>query len=268
MKHSILKTIGYSLLISLFALFSCKTVQKQVVTTEETPVKEDTISMVKKEQQGISSISAQFKLEIEGYNLFSFSGTAYSIIDKEFMISIKALFGIEVMRVYCTPTKAVVLDKLGRRYCEVPFELLEPELGTDFYGVQGLFTNRTFDPDKNNYANFTIDVVNGDWIMSHNGENFQTEFLLQAGKHLQRSIIRSVKTGDFFMATYTDLREQNGITFPYKYQFLFQSKKQNNAVNVTFQQLQFNQTNAIDFEIPAGYKAVTVEQLQKELMSL
>ena len=267
MKQNFLKTIGYCLLVTLFALFSCKTVQRQVVTAEETPAKEDTIAIVKKEQQGITSISAQFKLEIEGYNVFALSGTAYSIIDKEFMISIKALFGIEVMRVYCTPTKAVVLDKLGRRYCEVPFELLEPELGTDFYGVQGLFTNRTFDPDKNNYENFTVDVVNGDWIMTHQGD-FQTEFLLQAGKHLQRSIIRSVKSGDFFMATYTDLREQNGITFPYKYQFLFQSKKQNNGVNVTFQQLQFNQTNAIDFEIPDGYKAVTVEQLQKELMSL
>lgn len=267
MKHNILKTISYSLIVSLFALFSCKTVQKPILTAEETPVKEDTIAMVKKEQQVVNSISAQFKLEIEGYNAFSLNGTAYSVIDKEFMISIKALFGIEVMRVYCTPTKAVLLDKLGRRYCEVPFELLEPEIGTDFYGIQGLFTNRTFDPDKSNYTNFTIDVVNGDWIMTHNAD-FQTEFLLQAGKHLQRSIIRSAKSGDFFMATYTDLREENGITFPYKYQFIFQSKKKSQGVNVTFQQLQFNQMDAINFEIPSGYKAVTVEQLQKEFKSL
>ena len=149
----------------------------------------------------------------------------------------------------------------------MPFSELASELGTDFYGLQGLLTNRLFDPDRNHFANFTLDVVGSDWMLTHNGK-YQTEFLLQGGKFLQRSIIRSFSKGDYLMATYSNLQLVQEHEFPMAVQYVYYSKERSNSVDVTFQSISFNQKSELNWQMPSGYKTVTVEELQKELLTL
>lgn len=266
MKNNILKTVACLASVALLLLMGCKTTQQQSTTKTITP-SVDTIAIAKTYHQSIASVSAQFKMQLLGNQLLSLSGNIQSITDKELMITVQALFGIEVLRVYCTPDRAILLDRIGRRVCDMPFEKLAPELGTDFYGLQGLLTNRLFDPGKNNYADFTLDVVDGNWILTHNGQ-YQTEFLIQGGSFLQRSIIRSVQKSDYLMATYAAPTSHDGWLFPSKVQYIYYSKERSNNVDVTFQNLQFNQVSPATISIPSGYKSVSVDELKKQLISL
>ena len=269
MKNKHLKALAWIASAVLLVLVGCKTTQstttpKQVVA--ETP-KVDTLAIATSYHQNISSLSAQFSMQLLGNKLFTLSGQLESVTDKELMVSVKALFGIEVLRIYCTPTQAVLIDRIGRRICQMPFSELAPELGTDFYGLQGLLTNRLFDPDQNNYANFTLTTTSGDWMLTHQGK-YQTEFLLQAGKFLQRTIIRSVAKGDYLMATYGAVTDNGGIQFPTTAKYVYYSKERSNSVDVTFQQIKFNQVTPLNVSIPTGYKTVTVDELKNQLLSL
>lgn len=264
--NNTLKKMGWILASCIILITGCKTAQKQS-TPRSSITTVDTIEIASKYHESVQSMSAQFKMQLLGNQLFSLSGTIQSVTDKELLVSVQALFGIEVLRIYCTPTHATLIDRLGRRTCSMPFSQLEPELGTDFYGLQGLLTNRLFDPDQNNYKNFTYDNVNGDWILTHNGK-YQTEFLLAQGTYLQRSIIRSFSKGDYLMATYTNLQEKDGIQYPMQAQYVYYSKDRSNSVDVTFQNITFNQASTINFSIPAGYSTVTVEELKKQLLVL
>lgn len=260
-----MKKTGWILACYLILITGCKTAQKQSTQRSITTI--DTIEVASKYHASIQSMSAQFKMQLLGNQLFSLSGSIQSVTDKELLVSVQAIFGIEVLRIYCTPTQATLIDRLGRRTCSMPFSELEPELGTDFYGLQGLLTNRLFDPDQNNYKNFTYDIINGDWLLTHNGK-YQTEFLLSQGSFLQRSIIRSYRSGDYLMATYSGLQEKDGIQYPMQAQYVYYSKERSNSVDVTFQNVSFNQAASINFSIPAGYSTVTVAELKKQLSVL
>lgn len=267
MKKNLLKKISWAVVLALLvAVSGCKTTS-QPSAKRQVATASDTIAIASRYHHSVNSISAQFKMELLGNKLFTLSGNLQSVTDQELMVSVTALFGIEVLRIYCTPTHATLIDRIGRRVCSMPFSELAPELGTDFYGLQGLLTNRMFDPDQNEYANFTLDKVNGDWILTHNGK-YQTEFLLQGGQWLQRSIIRSTNKGDYLMATYTQFTQTEGITFPLQAQYLYYSKQRSNSVDVTFQNIKFNRENTLSFSIPAGYKDVTVQELKNQLLSL
>lgn len=263
---NLLKKISWGFLVALLLLTAgCKSTAPQA--KRQVATASDTIAIASRYHNSLNSVSAQFKMELLGNKLFTLSGSIQSVTDKELMVSVTALFGIEVLRIYCTPTQATLIDRIGRRVCDMPFSELAPELGTDFYGLQGLLTNRLFDPDQNGYANFALDQVNGDWILTHNGK-YQTEFLLQQGRLLQRSIIRSYSKGDYLMATYSQFTEKEGITFPTKAQYLYYSKERSNSVDVTFQNPQFNGVSNLNFSIPNGYKTVTVQELKNQLLSL
>lgn len=265
MKQNLFKKISWGIALLLLVLTGCKTTQQPTALKKATA--NDTILMASQYHYSVQSLSARFSMQLLGNKLFTLSGNLQSVTDKELLITVQALFGIEVLRIYCTPTQATLIDRIGRRVCDIPFSELAPELGTDFYGLQGLLTNRMFDPEQKNYTTFTLDHVNGDWLLTHNGK-YQTEFLLQSGKWLQRSIIRSLSKGDYLMATYSNFTEVNGISYPVKAAYLYYSKERSNSVEVTFQNVQINQTNNLSFSIPAGYKTVTVQELKKQLLSL
>ncbi len=266
MKNKSLHKVVWIAGVLLCLLAGCKTTQqtKQVTTG---PVMADSIAMVSNYHYSVNSLSATFKMQLLGNQLFSLSGNVESVTDKELMVSVKALFGIEVLRLYCTPDYAVLVDRIGKRICQMPFSELAPELGTDFYGLQGLLTNRMFDPDHNQFANFTLDVVDGNWQLIHNGK-YQTEFLLQNGSFLQRSIIRSYSKGDYLMATYSGTQQIEGILFPMQAQYVYYSKERSNSVDVTFQSVKINQKSQLNWETPTGYKTVTVAELQQQLLTL
>ena len=266
MKNKTLHKIAWIAGLLLCILAGCKTTQPNKGISKQ-PVTADSIAMASNYHYSVGSLSATYKMQLLGNQLFSLSGSIESITDKELMVSVKALLGIEVVRLYCTPEYAVLVDRLGKRICQVPFSELAPELGTDFYGLQGLLTNRMFDPDHNQYANFTLDVIDGNWQLVHNGK-YQTEFLLQNGSFLQRSIIRSYSKGDYLMATYSGTNEIDGIIFPTQAKYVYYSKERSNSVDVTFQSVQFNTKKQLNWEMPTGYKNVTVAELQKQLLTL
>ena len=254
----------YLILLLVVALVSCKT-QKQ---TREALVEEpeiiipqiDTVQMVSSYQSGIQTINAQYQIYFTGNKNMSIRGMISSEHNKSLTLSIQMLLGIEIARIHCTPDSIWALDKLSQRYYEADFKTFEKELGTNFYGLQALLTNRTFDPEGLNFENFTVDTVEENYILALNKEMY-TEFFIEAGKYLTRTILKKNNSGSYLMTNYSTFLPIGEYVFPSKVDCIFQSKEKSNTITLNYSSVSINQGANLSFSIPASYRKADMKTL-------
>jgi dihydrofolate reductase len=192
----------------------------------------------------------------------SIKGMISSEHNKSLTISIQMLLGIEIARIHCTPDSIWALDKLGQQYYEADFKTFEKELGTNFYGLQALLTNRTFDPEGQNFANFTVDKVEENYVLALNKDMY-TEFIVEGGKYLTRSLLKKNNSGSYLMTTYSNFLPVGKFTFPSKVDCIFQSKEKSNTVSLNYSSVNINKKSNLTFSIPAYYRKADMSQLIK-----
>lgn len=254
----------YLILLLVVALVSCKT-QKQ---TREALVEQpeiiipqiDTVQMVSSYQSGIQTINAQYQIYLTGNKNMSIRGMISSEHNKSLTVSIQMLLGIEIARIHCTPDSIWALDKLSQRYYEADFKTFEKELGTNFYGLQALLTNRTFDPEGLNFENFTVDTVEENFILALNKEMY-TEFFIEAGKYLTRTILKKNNSGSYLMTNYSTFLPIGEYVFPSKVDCIFQSKEKSNTITLNYSSVSINQGTNLSFTIPASYRKADMNTL-------
>ena len=149
----------YLILLLFTVLVGCKTQKQTRETLNETVAEEivpkvDTVKLISSYQSQIKTVTAQYQIYLTGNNNMSIRGMISSEHNKSLTVSIQMLLGIEIARIHCTPDSIWALDKLSQRYYEADFKTFEKELGTNFYGLQALLTNRTFDPEGLDFARF------------------------------------------------------------------------------------------------------------------
>ena len=264
-----MKNKYFYLVILLFTvLVGCKT-QKQhrngevsQETPEEIVPKVDTVKMISSYQSGIETVSAQYQIYLTGNKSMSIRGMISSEHNKSLTVSIQMLLGIEIARIHCTPDSIWALDKLGQKYYEADFKTFEKELGTNFYGLQALLTNRTFDPEGLDFANFTVDKVEENYILALNKDMY-TEFIVENGKYLTRSLLKKNNSGSYLMTNYSNFLPIGEFFFPAKVDCVFQSKDKSNTVSLNFSSVNINQKSNLTFSIPANYRKADMSQLIK-----
>ena len=256
----------YLILLLFAALVGCKT-QKQtkeaetlLETPEEIVPKIDTVKMISSYQSGIETVSAQYQIYLTGNKSMSIRGMVSSEHNKSLTVSIQMLLGIEIARIHCTPDSIWALDKLGQKYYEADFKTFEKELGTNFYGLQALLTNRTFDPEGLDFANFTVDLVEENYILALNKEMY-TEFIVEGGKYLTRSLLKKNNSGSYLMTNYSNFLPIGEFFFPAKVDCIFQSKEKSNTVSLNYSSVNINQKSSLTFSIPANYRKADMSQL-------
>jgi hypothetical protein len=258
----------YLILLLFAALVGCKT-QKQtkeaetlLETPEEIAPKIDTVKMISSYQSGIETVSAQYQIYLTGNKSMSIRGMVSSEHNKSLTVSIQMLLGIEIARIHCTPDSIWALDKLGQKYYEADFKTFEKELGTNFYGLQALLTNRTFDPEGLDFANFTVDKVEENYILALNNDMY-TEFIVENGKYLTRTLLKKNNSGSYLMTNYSNFLPVGEFFFPAKVDCIFQSKDKSNTVSLNYSSVSINQKSNLTFSIPANYRKADMSQLIK-----
>lgn len=261
------KIIGIVLLL-LCVLASCKTKkdvsQAQLLPEflEDTVQVVDTVQMVSSYQNEIKTVSAQYQIYLTGNKGLSIRGMVSSEHNKSLTVSIQMLLGIEIARIHCTPDSIWALDKLGQQYYEADFKTFEKELGTNFYGLQALVTNRTFDPEGLNFANFTVDTVEDNYILALNNDMY-TEFIIEGGKYLTRTLLKKNNSGSYLMTNYSSFLPIGEFVFPSKVDCIFQSKDKSNTISLNYSSVSINKNSNLTFSIPAYYRKADMSQLIK-----
>ena len=266
------KVIGIVLLL-LCVLASCKTKkdvsQAQLLPEfiEDTVQVVDTVQLISSYQSEIETVSAQYQIYLTGNKGMSIKGMISSEHNKSLTISIQMLLGIEIARIHCTPDSIWALDKLGQQYYQADFKTFEKELGTNFYGLQALLTNRTFDPEGQNFANFTVDKVEENYVLALNKDMY-TEFIVEGGKYLTRSLLKKNNSGSYLMTTYSNFLPVGKFTFPSKVDCIFQSKEKSNTVSLNYSSVSINKKSNLTFSIPAYYRKADMSALIKLVNNL
>ena len=257
----------YLALLLIATLVACKT-QKQLREAEGVSVIEeivpevDTLKLISSYQSEVKTISAQYQIYLTGNKSMSIRGMISSEHNKSLTISIQMLLGIEIARIHCTPETIWALDKLGQQYYEADFETFAKELGTDFYGLQALLTNRTFDPERLDFANFTLDKVEENYILALNKDMY-TEFIVEGGKYLTRTLLKKNNSGSYLMTNYSNFLPVGEFIFPSKVDCIFQSKEKSNTVTLSYSSVSINQNSNLSFSIPANYRKADMSTLIK-----
>ena len=257
----------YFIVLLLSVLVGCKT-QKQVTQVNELsePVEEvvipkiDTVKMISSYQSGINTVTAQYQIYLTGNKNMSIKGMISSRHNESLTVSIQMLLGIEIARIHCTPDSIWALDKLSQKYYEADFATFQKELGTDFYGLQALLTNRTFDPERLNFENFTVDLVEENYVLAQNKDMY-TEFIIEGGKYLTRSLLRKNNSGNYLMTSYSSFLPVGEFVFPSKVECIFQSKEKANTVTLNYSNISINGSSNLTFSIPTNYRKADMSQL-------
>ena len=256
----------YLVLLLFVALVGCKTQKQAKVTTLDVPEvvtpEIDTVKLISSYQSQIETVSASYQIYFTGNKNMSIRGMISSVHGKSLTVSIQMLLGIEIARIHCTPDSIWALDKLSQRYYEADFKTFEKELGTNFYGLQALLTNRTFDPEGLDFANFTVDKVEENYILALNKEMY-TEFIIEGGKYLTRSLLKKNNSGSYLMTSYATFLPIGEFFFPSKVDCIFQSKEKSNTISVNYSSVSVNQGANLTFSIPANYRKADMSQLIK-----
>lgn len=255
MKNKIIAVV----LLLLCTLTACKT-KKEVASSQllpkfvgETVQVIDTVQLISNYQNEIETISAQYQIYLTGNQNLSIRGMISSVQNKSLTVSIQMLLGIEIARIHCTPDSIWALDKLGQKYYKADFQTFAKELGTDFYGLQALLTNRTFDPEGLNFKNFTADLVEENYILALNKEMY-TEFILEKGTHLTRTLLKKNKSGSYLMTSYSNFLPVGKFVIPSKVECIFQSKEKSNTISLNYSSVSINGDSNLTFSIPYNYR--------------
>lgn len=149
MKH--FKTWMWALVFGLL-LVACGTKKTATVQTVDlsTLPEADYLKEVVDHTPDFEEFSAKMRLVAEyGHEKVSVGGTIKMKKDEVIQLSLVAIGFVEAAKIEITPKRFILLDRIGRRYIDVPYNNLKffSENDIDFYTLQSLFRNELFLPD-------------------------------------------------------------------------------------------------------------------------
>ena len=101
---------------------------------------------------GWDAITAKMSLAVDlnGKGPTKVNGTLRMKRDEVIQLSIAPFLGIEVARAEISPDGVLVMDRMNKRYVQVPFDELKnlAKADLDFHTLQALFMNEIFLPGK------------------------------------------------------------------------------------------------------------------------
>lgn len=150
MSNNYIKT-ALILAILLLMFSSCKTKKKVIIQEQTVSESERIIDQVRSKAVNYSSIEikANAKTELEGKK-YNFSIIYRNYTDSLIWVTVRAMLGIEVARLKCTPQEVSVFSRLAGIDETGDWAHMEELLGypLDFYTLQAMMTRKFFIPGK------------------------------------------------------------------------------------------------------------------------
>lgn len=191
-------------------------------------------------------------------------------------LSVAPFLGIEVARIEISPDGLVALDRLNKRYIQVPFEEINRWARTDlsFAVLQSLFLNELFVPDKaqvdlNDASRFRLSLEGERAMLETEGTHRLTYRFFTSAEQgwLQESRIGVSGTPYALQWKYDAFRQIEQRFFPEKMRLSIEGTSKPLALNMDFSRLSVGGDWKARTEIPAKYTRVEVEDLLKMLQN-
>lgn len=162
-----MKNVFLKLMVSLMVAFmmaSCAS-KKAVITTTATDLSSVSdaayVKGVVANAPAFKELTAKMKLAVAyGNEKISVGGTLKMKKDEVIQLSLVAIGIVEAAKIEITPKRFVIVDRISRRYIDIPYSKLEffADSKIDFYTLQALFWNELFLPGVKHVDNGDVNA--------------------------------------------------------------------------------------------------------------
>ena len=226
---------------------------------------------------GWKALTAKMSLsvDLEGKDVTKVSGTLRIKRDEIIQISIAPFLGIEVARVEISPMGILAIDRMNKRYVEMPFSDVEvlSKTSLDFHTLQALFFNELFLPGKGNLTVNDASLFNveqdmkGTWLDVKRTKRLGYHFLIGSpDTFLKESYIGLKGTSYGLRWKYDDFRMLGEKRFPVNMKLIFEGGKKPVKAFFALSRLSMNEDWESHTEVSKKYKKVALEEILKILL--
>jgi hypothetical protein len=216
-------------------------------------------------------------LKLSGKSPVKLGGTLRIRRDQVIQLSVTYLLGIEVGRVEISPSGLIIIDRVNKRYVDVPFAELTSMAHADlnYNTLQALFLNELFLPGQtkvtaSDASAFSI-TVDGDeaTLTVKNGRQFDYQFLAAvSGSQLKQSHIGLSGSNYALNWAYSDFRTLQSNPFPGLMQVDFEGSSKPVSLTLELSKLGTDTDWETTTQLSSKYERVDWQVLLAQLMKL
>ena len=276
MTRRIFQLLGVALMVAILA--SCSTTKSiKKSHSIEGMTETEFVESVIENAGGWNALTAKVSLSLdwEGKGETKVSGTLRIKKGEVVQLSIAPLLGIEVARAEISPDGILVIDRMNKRYVEVPFAevktLVKADL--DFHTLQALFLNELFLPGKGDLtardaSSFKVEPeAEGVWLNVKRAKRFGYHFLTEAPEALlKESYIGLNGTPYGLRWKYDDFHALGKKQFPVDMKLAFEGGKKPVKAALTLSRLSTNGDWEARTEVSKKYEKMELEEILKLLL--
>ena len=225
---------------------------------------------------GWDAITAKMSLAVDlnGKGPTKVNGTLRMKRDEVIQLSIAPFLGIEVARAEISPDGVLVMDRMNKRYVQVPFDELKnlAKADLDFHTLQALFMNEIFLPGKKvltvrDISSFAVRPENENALIEvKNGKHFAYRFRTNTNDGLlKESHIGLSGTRYGINWRYDKFRPLEQRQFPGTMTVSFEGAAKPVTAVFELSRLSTNKDWA-HTEVPGKYERIELQDLLKQLI--
>lgn len=222
------------------------------------------------------SFSSRLKLTLPAKK-GDISLNGYLKMQHDELIQISLLIPIirsEAARIEISPDRVLVIDRMNKRYADVPVEELHTMFGTDidFTTLQALFTNSFFVPGKTefkrrDFSSFKAQPMSEDNILlTRKSKRLDYSFVTsRVTNRLVSSEIGVANTGYSLNWIYDKFVEAGQTTFPSDMQILLKNSLKTAKVSMELSRISVNTQELTPTAAPTKYQSVSLSEILEKL---
>ena len=271
------KYILASLLLVIIVFTGCKS--GSTITTSDSGIRlkgDELLEAVIKNTPTFDSFSSRLKMSLpSGKSSMSLNGTLKMQRDKLIQISLLIpILRSEAVRIEITPDHILVIDRMNKRYADVPTEDIDQLLGTevDFQTLQALFSNSFFIPGKSEFKKRdfnsfkTFPLGKDSVLLSRKGKVIDYSFVASAvTNRLTVSQAEIASSGHQMKWLYDKFTEVEDTTFPSDITIVVNDRKKSTKTNMELSRLTINKENIVPTPPPAKYQPVSLSDILESI---
>lgn len=228
---------------------------------------------------GWDALSAKMTLSVDmggkDATVTKVSGTLRIRKGQVIQMSIAPLLGIEVARVEISPEGVLVIDRMHKRYVEVPFAELKmlSNADLDFHTLQALFLNELFLPGKENLtsrdiSSFKIETIADKAVLDvKRTKRFSYQFITRLPEALLTESRIGLKGTSYLLKWgYDDFRSLGHKSFPTDMQISFEGGRKPVRASFALSRLTIDTDWETHTEISRKYEKMELGDILKQLL--
>lgn len=205
----------------------------------------------------------------DGYSKKSFRGSIYIEKNKNIIISITPILGIELFKVIMDPKSITIVDKMNKNIRYADYSYVEKHFGfyLDYKIIESILSNHffTYPVDlPSRIVKFTIKESSDFYeIIESNTHKYKNDNYLQNIKintefnKLNNHKINNLSKNLMLNIQYSNFKDlKSNHLYPYNINLNAISKNQNVIIDMQSSQIELNSKNSLSTSIPSGYEKI------------